>query len=35
MQYKDILQMEREKIKIIIRRNGELKQLFIKPKSIL
>ena len=35
MQYKDILQTEREKIKIIIRRNGELKQLFIKPKSIL
>lgn len=35
MQYKDILQTERERIKIIVRRNGELKQLFIKPKSIL
>ena len=35
MQYKDILQTERQKIKIIVRRNGELKQLFIKPKSIL
>lgn len=35
LQYKDILQTEREKIKIIVRRNGELMQLFIKPKSIL
>ena len=35
MQYKDILQTEREKIKIIVRRKGELMQLFIKPKSIL
>ncbi len=35
MQYKDILQTEREKIKIIVRRKGELIQLFIKPKSIL
>jgi hypothetical protein len=35
MQYKDILQSAREKIKIIVRRSGELKQLFIKPKSIL
>jgi predicted metalloprotease with PDZ domain len=35
MQYKDILQSAKERIKIIIRRKGELKQLFIKPKSIL
>jgi hypothetical protein len=35
MQYKDILQSAKEKIKIIVRRKGELKQLFIKPKSIL
>ena len=35
MQYKDILQTEREKIKIIVRRNGELMQFFIKTKSIL
>ncbi len=35
MQYKDILQSAKERIKIIVRRNGELKQLFIKPKSIL
>lgn len=35
MQYKDILQTEREKIKIIVRRKGELIQLSLKPKSIL
>ena len=35
MQYKDILQTARERIKIIVRRNGELLQLVIKPKSIL
>ena len=35
MQYKDILQSAKEKIKIIVRRKGELKQLFIKPKTIL
>ena len=35
MQYKDILQTVREKIKLIIRRNGELIQLSIKPISIL
>lgn len=35
MQYKDILQTERDRIKIIVKRKGELIQLFIKPKSIL
>lgn len=35
MQYKDILQTAREKIKIIVSRNGKLLQLSIKPKSIL
>ena len=35
MQYKDILQTEKHKIKIIVSRNGQLKQLVLKPKSIL
>ena len=35
MQYKDILQTEKQKIKIIVSRNGQLKQLTLKPKSIL
>lgn len=35
MQYKDILQSEKDKIKIIIKRNGVLMELFIKPKSLL
>ncbi len=35
LQYKDVLQNAKEKIKIIVRRNKELVQLFIKPKSIL
>ena len=35
MQYKDILQTEKQKIRIIISRNGVLKQLSLKPKSIL
>ena len=34
MQYKDILQTEKQKIKIIVSRNGVLKQLSLKPKSI-
>ncbi len=35
MQYKTLLQNAREKISLVIRRNGELMQLFIKPDSIL
>ena len=35
MQYKDILQTEKQKIRIIVSRNGVLKQLTLKPKSIL
>jgi hypothetical protein len=35
MQYKDILQSAKGKIKIIVRRKNELLQLTIKPKSIL
>ena len=35
IQYKDILQSERKKIQIIVRRDGILLQLFIQPKSIL
>lgn len=35
MQYKDILQATREKIKLIIRRNDQLLQLTLKPQSIL
>lgn len=35
MQYKDILQTEKQKIQIIVNRKGELKQLTLKPKSIL
>ena len=35
MQYKDILQTEKEKIKIIIKRKEVLMQLYIKPKSLL
>lgn len=35
MQYKDILQTEKQKIRIIISRNGVLKELTLKPKSIL
>ena len=35
MQYKDILQTEKQKIRIIVSRNGVLKQLVLKPKSIL
>jgi len=35
MQYKTLLQSTNEKIKLIIRRNGELTELNIKPKSIL
>ncbi len=35
MQYKDILQSEKDKIKIVIKRNGVLMELYIKPKSIL
>jgi predicted metalloprotease with PDZ domain len=35
MQYKDILQTEREKIKLIIKRKNVLMELYIKPKSLL
>jgi hypothetical protein len=35
IQYKDILQSERKRIQIIVRRDGILLQLFIQPKSIL
>ena len=35
MQYKTILQSPNEKINIIVSRNGEVIQLFIKPISIL
>ena len=35
MQYKDILQSSREKIKVIVRRDGKLLELTLKPKSIL
>jgi len=35
MQYKDILQSERNKIQVIVKRNGILLELYIKPKSIL
>ena len=35
MLYKDILQTEKQKIRIIVNRNGVLKQLTLKPKSIL
>lgn len=35
IQYKDILQSERKRIQVIVRRDGILLQLFIQPKSIL
>ena len=35
MQYKDILQTVKETIRIIVNRKGELKELKLKPKSIL
>jgi hypothetical protein len=35
MQYKDILQTERERIKLIIKRKAVLIELYIKPKSLL
>ncbi|MBC7424789.1 MAG: PDZ domain-containing protein, partial [Ferruginibacter sp.] len=35
MQYKDILQTVKETIRIIVNRKGELKELRLKPKSIL
>jgi len=35
MQYKTILQNSTEKLTLIIRRDGEMKQLYIKPLSIL
>ncbi len=35
MQYKDILQTEKRKIRMIISRDGVLKELTLKPKSIL
>jgi len=35
MQYKNLLQTTNERISLVVRRNGELIQLHIKPKSIL
>jgi len=35
MQYKDILQTVKEKMKIVVKRNGQLLQLNLKPMSIL
>jgi predicted metalloprotease with PDZ domain len=35
MQYKTILQNCQEKISVIVHRNGEVVQLYIKPDSIL
>ena len=35
MQYKDILQTEKQKIRIIVSRNGILKELTLRPRSIL
>ncbi len=35
MQYKNLLQVVNERISIVIRRDGELMQKFIKPKSIM
>jgi predicted metalloprotease with PDZ domain len=34
MQYKSLLQTANERISIVVRRNGELLQLHIKPKNI-
>ncbi len=35
MQYKTLLQNARQRISVVVRRNGELLQLFIRPDSIL